>query len=178
MNFKLARFFYVTISFITGIFFFLFGAFGIVLPWSPFLQKATAQFILENTLMLSLFGLGFALMGLSILIYTILSTRHRTILVRTGTLAVAVDENVIHQYLEAYWQEHFPKSPISFSLTFKKHALQIAADLPYMPMDEQKIFLDGVKDDFSDLFGRVLGYPYDVHLIASFQDKPEKPSST
>lgn len=178
MNFRLARFFHVTISLITGIFFFLLGAFGIALPWSPFLQTATTQFILENFLILSLFGLGFFLMGLSIIIYTILSTRRRTIFVRTGTLAVALDENVIHQYLEAYWHEHFPKSHISFNITCKKNVIQIAADLPYMPMDEQKLFLDGVKDDFSDLFSRVLGYPYDVHLIASFESKPEKPVAT
>jgi len=169
MSFKLGRFFYLAISFIIGSFFFIIGAFSIILPWSPFLKNVTAQFVLENTLILSLFGLGFALIGLSIVIYTLLKTRHRYVQVRAGALSVILDENVIHQYLESYWQKHFPKSHVPFSLSFKKHSLQIIADLPSLPLSEQKLFLERVKQDFSDLFGRVLGYPYDVHLIASFQ---------
>lgn len=169
MNFKLGRFFYLAISFIIGSFFFIIGAFSIILPWSSFLQKETTQFILENTLVLSLFGLGFALIGLSIVIYTILKTQHRYVHIRTGKNAVILDENVIRQSLERYWQEHFPNSQVTFQLNLKKHALQIIADLPFVPLPEQKIFLERVKHDFSDLFGRLLGYPYDVHLIASFQ---------
>jgi hypothetical protein len=175
MNFKMSRFFSLVISFIIGSFFFIFGAFSILLPWSSFLQTVTTQFILENTLILSLFGLGFALIGLSLVIYTILQTRHRYVQIRTGTLRVILDENVIRQYLENYWQEQFPKQHVPFNLSVKKRSLQILADLPYLPLEEQKILLEQIKQDFSDLFGRVLGYPHDVHLIASFQ--PEKTSS-
>jgi hypothetical protein len=95
--------------------------------------------------------------------------------IRTGKNALILDENVIHQYLEAYWEEHFPKSHIPFDLTFKKHSLQIVADLPAIPLSEQKIFLERVRHDFSDLFGRVLGYPYDVNFIASFQADKASP---
>jgi hypothetical protein len=173
MNFKLIRFFYLAISFIIGSFFFTIGAFSIILPWSSFLQKVTTQFILEHTLVLSLFGLGFVLIGLSIVIYTLLNTRHRYVHVQIGKNAVILDENIIRQYLETYWQEHFPNTQVSFNLKFKKRALQIIADLPFLPLSEQRVFLEQVKQDFDDLFSRVLGYPYDVHLIASFQaDKP------
>lgn len=166
---KLSRFFYLLISFIIGSFFFIVGAFSLILPWSSFLQTITIQFILENSLMLSLFGLGFALIGISIVIYTLLNTRHRYIEIRTGAKGVTLDENVIHQSLEAYWQQHFPQTSIPFTLTFKKSSLQIVADFPPLPLSEQKSFLERVKHDFSDLFVRLLGYPYDVHLIASFQ---------
>jgi hypothetical protein len=172
MSFKLGRFFTLASSFIMGSFFFILGAFSIILPWSPYLQKVTTQFILENTLILSLFGLGFTLIGISIVIYTLLKTRHRYVQIRTGDLGIILDENVIHQYLEAYWQKHFPSAQVPFELCFKKHSLQIIADLPYLPFMEQKAFLEQVRQDFSDLFGRVLGYPYDVQLIASFQSNP------
>jgi hypothetical protein len=171
MSFKLGRFCYLALSFIIGSFFFIIGAFSIILPWSPFLQTLTTQFILENSLMLSLFGLGFALIGLSIVIYTLLKTRHRYVDIKTGAKSVVLDENVIHQYLETYWEKHFPKLQIPFTLSFKQHSLEIIADLPFLPLPEQKMFLEGVKNDFSDLFGRILGYPYDVHLIASFQSE-------
>lgn len=169
MSFKLGRFFYLSIGFVVGSFFFIMGMFSIILPWSSFLQKITVQFILENTLVLSLFGLGFVLVGISIVIYTLLNTRRRYIFIRTGANAITLDENVVRQYLEAYWQEHFPMSHVPFQLTFKKHALQIIADLPFIPVSEQKSFLEGVKHDFGDLFGRLLGFPQDIHLIASFQ---------
>jgi hypothetical protein len=169
MSFKVGRFFYLAISFIMGSFFFIFGAFSIILPWSSFLQTVATQFILDNTLILSLFGLGFVLMGLSIVIYTLLKTRHHYVQIRTGHLGITLDENIIHQYLETYWQEQFPQTHIPFNLNFKKNALQVIADLPSFPLQEQKILLERIKQDFSDLFGRILGYPHDVHLIASFQ---------
>jgi hypothetical protein len=169
MSFKFGYFFYLAINFIIGSFFFIFGAFSIALPWSSFLQVMTTQFILAHNLILSLFGLGFTLIGLSIVIYTLLKTRHRYVHIRTGDLSVILDEDVICQYLEAYWKKHFPKSHVLFNLSIKKHSLQIIADLPFLSLSEQKTFLEQVKQDFNDLFGRVLGYPYDVHLIASFQ---------
>jgi hypothetical protein len=140
-----------------------------LLPWSPFLQNITTHFILENTLIPSLFGLSFTLIGLSIVIYTFLKTRHHYLQIRTGKLNIILDENIVRQYLETYWQAHFPQSHIPCDLTFKKHSLQIVADLPPLPLSEQKAFLEQVQHDFKDLFGNVLGYPYDVHLIASFQ---------
>lgn len=172
MSFKLGRFLHLAISFIIGSFFFILGAFAVILPWSPYLQNVTIQFILENTLVLSLFGFGFALIGLSIIIHTLLKTRHRYIQIRTGDLGVILDENIIHQYLETYWQKLFPTTQIPFRLNFKKHSLQIIVDLPSLPHMEQKSLLEQIKQDFSDLFGRTLGYPYDVHLIASFQADP------
>lgn len=169
MNFRLGRFFSLTISLIIGSFFAILGAFCIALPWSSYLQSATTRFILEHTLILSLFGLGFVLIGLSLVFYTILRTRHRYLQIRTGDLGITIDENIIRQYLDSYWEKRFHSSQISYSLSFKKHSLQIVAELPSMPYEEQKAFLEEIKQDFTDLFGRTLGYPYDVHLIASFR---------
>lgn len=168
MNFKLGRFFYLAISFVIGSFFFLFGLFSLILPWSAFLQKIAVKFVTENTLIFFLFGLSFILIGLSIIFYTYIQTRHRYVEIKTGKRSVSIDENLFYQYLEHYWQEQFPKSHIPFQLNFKKNCLQVVAELPSLPLSDQKIFLERVKDDFSDLFGRVLGYPYDVHFIASF----------
>ena len=112
--------------------------------------------------------MGFALIGLSIVIYSVLSTRHRSVMIRTGTLAVAVDEAVVRQYLELYWQEQFPETHITCRIKLKKHALQISADLPSLPPEEQRIFLEKVKNDFRELFGVLIGYPHEVHFIANF----------
>lgn len=171
MNFRLNRFFNLAISFIIGGFFFIFGAFGIFLPWSTYLQSVITQFILHNTLIISLFGLGFVLSGLSLIIHTLLKTRYRYMQIRTGHFSVALDEKIIYQYIDLYWQKIFPYTQVSFELTLKKNELEIVAELPSLPLIEQKNLLEQIKLDFSDMFGRILGYPHDVHLIASFKEK-------
>jgi len=169
MSFNLARFFYLSASFVIGMFFFLIGLFSILLPWFPYLQQISIHFILENSLILSLFGLGFTLAGISMAAYALLKSRRKYVEIRTGDLAVILDENVIKQYLEAYWQSHFPQAKVPYNIHFKKHSLQIIAELPSLSLSEQKAFLEEVKQDFHDLFSRVLGYPYDVHFITSFK---------
>lgn len=91
--------------------------------------------------------------------------------IRTGLFSVTVDEKMIYQYIELYWQKLFPYNQVPFNLSFKKHELEIIAELPSLPLIEQKNLLEKIKLDFSDMFGRLLGYPHDVHLIASFKDK-------
>jgi hypothetical protein len=169
MSFKLGRFFYLAISFAIGSLFLIFGTLSIALPWFSFLQTMTAHLIFEHTLILFIFGLGFTLIGFSIFVYAFLKTRRHYVQIRIGKFSISLDENVVHQYLENYWKEHFPEAHVPFDLSFNKHSLQIVADLPTLPLREQKAFLERIKQDFSDLFGRVLGYPYDVHFIASFQ---------
>ena len=168
------RFLYLFLSFIIGSFFLLLGIFSLILSWSPLFQERIFHFISENRLIFSLFGLGFALVGLSIIIYSSLQTGHRYVQIRTGDFSVNLDENVVKQYLETYWKDHFPQTQIPFSLTFKKHSLQIAAHFPSLPLEEQQKFLERVKKDFNDLFGRLLGYPYDVQLSASFSSENKK----
>lgn len=169
MNFKFGRFFHLAISFIIGTFFFTVGVFSIALPWSSHLQTATLRFLTENTLILSLFGLGFALVGLSIVIYTFLSTRHRYAHIKMGRQAITIDENLIEQYLEAYWKEKLPHYQIPFYLIIHKQSLQIVASFPSFSEVEQQLLLEGINQDFKGLFENLLGYPHDVHLIASFE---------
>jgi len=169
MNFKLHQFITLTVNFLIGSFFFLFGVFSIILSWSHNLQNAMIQFISENRWIFSLFGCGCVVTGISIVIYTFLKTKHRYVQIRTGNFSVALDENIIHQYLEPYWHKHFPLAKIPYTLNLRKHSLEIIADFPPLPLIEQKAFLEQIKQDFSDLFGRVLGYPGDVHLIANFR---------
>ena len=171
MSFNLSRLISSAIHFVIGPFFFILGIFGLLLPWSSFLQNLALQLILERPFILSLFGLGFVLIGLSIAAYTVLHSRHRTVRIRTGDLSIALDEKLIHESLEIYFQEHFPRIQIHFTLYLKKHSAEVVANLPPFSLAEQKIFLEQIKQGFNHLFGQVLGYPYDVHFIANFQSE-------
>lgn len=168
MSFKVGRFFYLTISFILGAFFFIVGLFSIGLPWSPHLQQGTIKFLTENTVILSLFGLGFILIGLSIFIYAFLNKR-RYAFIKIGPYSVALDESLIQKSLEAYLQEHFPEHSIPFNLFVRKNSIQIVANFPSMPKSEQHGLLEKINHDFGALFGQTLGYPHEVQLIASFE---------
>lgn len=169
MNFKIERFFSLAISFILGIFFFLIGIFGIILPWSSFLQRAATDLIVNHTLILSLFGIGFTLMGISIAAYAILNISRRYAYIKLGNRSVALDEALIKQYLQDYWKRKFPSAQVPFYMSIRKNSIQIVADLPPMPEGEQDQFLEKIQNDFSDLFDRRLGYPNEVHLVAHFQ---------
>lgn len=138
MSFKLARFFYLVGSFVIGFFFFVIGIFSILLPWSPLLKSLSIQFLLEKTLVLSLFGLGLTLTGLSIVIYTLLRSRRKYVTIRTGEHAVTLDENVVRQYLENYWQEQFPQFQIPFHLNFKKDLSKLLPTFLFFPFRNKK----------------------------------------
>lgn len=169
MNFKVGRFLYLAISFLLGLFFLIVGGIGIALPWSDILQIELVQFIYEDKLILPLFGFGLALIGVSLIMYTWWTTKRHYVLIRSGDHAITLNENVIRHYLNSYWEEQFPKHHIPSDLKIKKNAIQIQADFPFLPYSEQKDFLKKIQEDFNDIFGRVLGYPYEIQLIASFQ---------
>lgn len=167
MNFKLCRYLIITITLLIGVFFCIGGLMSMILPWSSHLQAAITQLILENSWTLTIFGAFCILAGISIVIYALRQTRDRYVEIQTGNLSITLDEKIIHQYLEAYWKKRFPSAKIPFTLNLRRRSLEIIVDFPDIPHLEQKRLLEQVKDDFNDLFGRVLGYPYDVHLIAN-----------
>jgi hypothetical protein len=115
------------------------------------------------------FGLGFVGIGVSLILYTIFNAKRHQAYIKMGANSVSIGQELIERYLESYWQKSFPHHSIPFYLTIRKHSLQIVADLPPLPESEQPLFLEKIKSDLSDLFVRVLGYPYDVHFIAHFQ---------
>lgn len=174
MNSKIGRFCFLTISFILGAFFLLVGCYGILISLSSFLQAQLIDLIIDQTLILSLFGLGLALIGLSILIYAIFQSKRRYYDIRAGQALVTVDESLIQQYLQNYWHEQFPRHSVPSRLKIKKKAIHILADLPSLPQEEQKAFLDRVQKDFAAIFGHLLGYPHEVYLTASFQSDRTK----
>lgn len=156
----------------TGTFLFILGIFGIVLPWLPKIKKAIARFFLEDTVILTLFGLGFALIGFSVIFYAFFNMRRSYIFIRTGSHSIAVDAELVRQYLEIYWQKNFPDAQVPFEITLKKHVVRIVAELPSLPISGQKLLLEKVKEDFGNLFERLLGYTHEIHLYASFKPSP------
>ncbi len=169
MSFKFGRFFSLTVSWILGAFCCLIGIFSVILPWSPFLQQSATDLIVNHTLILSLFGLGLVLIGISIVIYAIFNMGHSYAYIKVGNRPVSLDENLIEQYLQNYWKKNFPNHQIPFYMSIKKNSIQIVADLPPVPEADQDRFLDKIREDFSHLFSGILGYQNEIYFIAHFQ---------
>ena len=169
MSFKLFRLLRFIAQFTLGCLLFLLGVLVIIISFSSQMQTKFFGFISGNPLLFVLIGLGLILIAFAIVLYAIKKMYKRHIQIRTGPLDIRLDENIIRRYLDAYWKKQFPESPIQYELIFERRKTKILADFPYLPMEDQKAFLEGVKRDFIHLFGETLGYPYDVHFIATFE---------
>jgi hypothetical protein len=165
---------YSFIRFFIGLFFILLGLIGIILPWSNAVRLAVIQFIQDEPLTLSLFGLSFILIGLALLTHLLMASKRHYYQVRSGDQSVTVDQSVIQQLVEAYWKERFPDRDIPCELRLKKNKIYLTADLPYLAANEQKPFLNQIKRELESHFKQLLGPQAEFNLFVSFQDEPKE----
>lgn len=168
------HFLYSLISFIIALFFILLGIIGIILPWSPDVRSHIVNFIFEDSVFIFLFGLGFFFIGTAIVVNIIVSSRRRYYEVRSGSSLVKVDETLFQSYLNTYWKQMFPKNEIPNRVTLRKNKIHITADLPYIPLAQQKELLEKIEGDLNDIFNRILGHRHECLISISFQSEPEK----
>lgn len=154
-----------------GLFFCIVGILGVILPWSSSIQTALINFIFDNSLFLPFFGLTFILIGLSILIYNWKQSRNHYISIKIGPHSTLIDESLVRQYLEIYWKKHFPNQTILPQIEVKKNHLKIQVELPFLPLQEQKSYLEKVQEDLENIFIHLLGYHQPVQLFISFKEE-------
>jgi len=158
-------------SLISAIFFLLLGIFAVMVPWVPALKVSIIRFLQENSIVISLFGFAFLIVGTAIVINIILGTKRRYYHVKSGQNAVSVDENLIKGYLETYFHDLFPGQEIPSHLVIKQNKIHVMADLPTIPMEEQKDILEKIEKDLGEVFTTVLGYRNEFYLNISFLEK-------
>lgn len=168
-------FFYSIISFIIALFFILLGVFGVLIPWSPVIRTELVQFILNDSLVLSLFGFASIFIGLAIAINILINAQRKYYNIRSDANAIDVDETVIQQYLNTYWEELFPGSDIPSRVTLKNNKIHISVDFPPLPLARQQLILERIKQDLRGKFAEILGYHREFYLSTSFQNEPKSP---
>lgn len=146
------------------------GFFSILTALLVNIRITFASFILNNALLLFLFGLCLFVCGLALIIHTLLSCKRKYTIIRTGKNEVTVSEILIQEYLNAYWQKLFPGKSVSSHIIVKKHTIKIIADLPAIPYEDQKHILERIERDIQDLFRDTLGYREEIELAVSFQN--------
>jgi hypothetical protein len=167
MNFS--RFFYHMPSLVLSVFLLVTGVLALGLAWSPVVRTETITFILEQRWALFSIALILLIGGVTLIAYVIKESRRRYLYVTTGQNACLLDESFIEQYLNVYWKQLFPTQDISYELNIKKNKIKIYAHFPPFPLDEQKRFLEKQRRELSNIFSRLIGYPHDIILGASFK---------
>lgn len=170
----MSHFFYSLITFITALFFVLLGIVGIILPWSPNVRTEVMQFIVNQTFFSFLFGLGFLIVGLAIMVNIILSMRKRYYEIRSGKNMTAIDESLFQDYLTIYWKQLFPQHDVPNQVTLNKNKIHVTADLPFLPVPQQKILIERIERDIADIFNRMLGYRFEYIISISFLPESKK----
>lgn len=165
---------YSLISLTIALFFLTMGVLCVMLPWSPTVRADLVRFILEDSVTISLFGAGFVLVGLAVIINIAFNARHSYYRIRSGPKAISIDESIIQDYLNTYLNNLFPGANVPNRLTIKKNKLYLAADLPFVPIKEQKQLLEKIKNELSDLFSSTLGYRDAFYISASFQSEDRR----
>lgn len=155
---------------VIGLFFLLLGLIAIILPWSIGLRTDVVLFFLENSIAISLFGFGFFLIGIGMLVNFYLSSRRSSYRLHSKQ-PVVIDQRIMEQYLTSYWKQLFPQQEIPTQLFLRKNRLKITADLPYVPLLEQKPLVEQIEKDLQEIFSNLLGYSESFALALSFAKK-------
>jgi len=165
----MSNFFYYLVSFIIAIFFIFFGIISFFLPETEEGLKNLAGFILQNTWLTYVFGFLFIIIGVAILINIKLNVKKQYYKIKAGNRLTLLDEKIFEQYLDTYWKELFPKIEIPSRATIKNNKLYITADLPAVPLSEQKTLLQQVESDLNEILIKYLGYHQEYIINISFQ---------
>lgn len=162
------NFFYSLFNFVTALIFIVIGIVSFILPWSPAARTDLVQFILEDSYLIFLLGSVFILLGVLILINLWLNFKRRYYRLKSNNRSVIIDETIFQQYLDTYWSHLFPDTHIPSHVVVGPKKLKITADLPYVPVSEQKALLNRIQNDLEELFGNYVGYHRDYLISISF----------
>lgn len=162
------RFLNVALTLSLALFFSLLGIFGFLIAFSSSIQTQLIALILDNFWSWCLFGLGFLMIGIAFFAYTFHACKKTYLSSKIGPHLTTVNEDVIHAYLHSYFEKLFPETPVSHRFFVKKNKIQIAADLPYVPEEQQKDLLKVIETDLFELFNETIGYHKQLELSLEF----------
>src|ERR1700733_9736562 len=158
--------------FLVALFFILIGIIGLLIPLSPLIRTHIVMFILENSITVFLFSVSLLLIGMGMMAYIFVGSKRDHFTLHIDNEQSRINIAVIQAYLENYWKRLFPSVDVHHRLIIKKKGILIHAEFPYLPRNEQKQFLEQMKEELAEIFFSTLGYPYNLEVSASFQTDP------
>lgn len=159
---------YTLLSFILSLFFVAVGASALTIAISPYARAEAITFLLESTNLIILFGLLFIVIGIISFFYLVQSTKRKYYTLKSQKLEIDVSESVIIKYLKNYFRELYPYNDIPCQVELKKRRAEITADLPFVPVAEQKELLKKIEEDLTSIFRDQIGYRNELKVSISF----------
>lgn len=159
------------LTLILALFFILLGVFAFLLAFSLSIQLLSINLIQNHFWVWFFLGLGFFIVGGALTAYVLLTRRKKYLTTQTGNHQIKVSEAVIDEYLKSYFEKLYPQEHIPYRFLIKKRKMQIIADLPYIPLEEQKRVLKSIESDLETILSHYLGYNSGLEISISF-DKP------
>lgn len=165
----MSHFLFLTASYLLALFFIILGLFCAAIPWSQSLQTALLDTVQQQEIAVVLTGV--ALLAIGCVILAQLARRRRYYSVRTsGVNVVSVDKDLVKAYLHEYFHTQYPTHEVPCHVTVKSNRLQITADLPTTPRQEQKGILKKIEQELQELLSARLGYQQPLRLYVSFAE--------
>jgi glucan phosphoethanolaminetransferase (alkaline phosphatase superfamily) len=171
MNFKVTNVIYSLISLIVALFFIFIGIVSCMLPWFPGVRLALTNFILENSIMIFLFGFCFMIVGIAYIAGIFWGSRRHYYNVKSGPYSVNISETIFHDYLDSYWKQIFPNTQVPCTVKLSRNKVHVTADLPFVPLGEQKDLIEKMQQDVTEIFTRILGYRAEYLFSVSFNEE-------
>src|SRR5687768_7062474 len=110
----------MSFNIVLALFFIVLGLLGIILPWSPTICTEVVDFLLSNTITLSIFGFAFLVIGITVLVQIIQRRKRRYFTRHQKALEIDVSEKVINDYLSVYFRDLFPLTEVPCQVILKK----------------------------------------------------------
>lgn len=167
----MSHFFYSLIKFCIGLIFIASGIAGMLVPWSAAIRTAFIEWLLEGSMDIMLFSFGFFVIGVYLVIYSLQHARIKYHRIKIDDPSIQISETLVQDYLGSYWKSLFPSSDVPCKLEMRKKKIAIQADLPFIPMDDQKELLQRIENDLSELFRKIFGYRHRLDILISFNKK-------
>ena len=153
---------------ILALFFILLGVMGIILPWSTNIRTEVVDFLLSNTVLLTLFGFAFLTLGLGVIFQMIHGLKRKYVTIKTDGPKTKLSEEVFEDYLKLYFEEIFPKTEVPCRVTLKRKKAKVMADLPFVAESEQEPLIRKIEEDLSDIFRELVGWRHELLFAVSF----------
>jgi hypothetical protein len=147
------------------------GVFIGMMPKAPHFAQRLSCLISSGSYLLYLIGGACFVVGASVLLACFFMNRRSVMHLKMGRGKVDIELPVIEESLQRLTQAFFPRHEVPVEVRLVKGQLYLAADLPYVPFDEQKPLLQNIEKKTMHLLAKSFGYCDEFTFSVSFADK-------
>lgn len=126
--------------------------------------------IFTQNFLLFVLALCFSSFSLMFVRYLKKNSKKRYIQLEFGKHQTTIYQDIIHKHLENFWKTLFPESSINSEVKFQKNSIEVIAELPEVPVAQQRDMLGKIEHELQEFLQTQFGYYKEFLLTISFQE--------